>query len=158
MESSLQQTHLIQALRSQSTWRLLGLGLVTYGVYFAHYVAKQTRVLNAELAPEQHIPRQVVLWTFFLQYLSLALFFGYLFVEESHPIATLSNVIDRLSFIPLLIWGFMARNRVNSACGISRTEVAWFHGLWTFLFSPLYFNYKINVLSDKAEDPSAVVL
>ena len=30
-------------------------------------------------------------------------------------------------------------------------ELTWFSGLWTLLFTPLYFNYKINVLSSSGE-------
>ena len=36
----------IKQFKDQSTWRLLGLGLVTYGVYFAYYIKKQTSKLN----------------------------------------------------------------------------------------------------------------
>lgn len=44
----------------------------------------------------------------------------------------------------LVVWGFMARNAVNKTFNLTKQDSQWFHGFWTFLFTPLYFNYKVN--------------
>ena len=147
---------LIRNLKSQSTWRLLGLGLITYGVYYAHYIAKQTRIINLQLDEKSQISSDFIISILVLSYLSLALFFGYLLVDEGHPVAVISNVADRLWMLLILIWGFYARNRMNTLNSASSDGPSWFHGLWTFLFSPLYFNYKINVLNSRDHDAHAV--
>lgn len=138
---------LIRDLRSQSTWRLFGLAVITYGVYYGYYIVRQTRVLNERLPDEGKISPVFASSILTLAYLTLGLFVGYLFVEENHPIAVASNVLDRVWMLLVLIWGFYARNRMNTLTSSERGELTWFSGLWTFLFTPLYFNYKINVLS-----------
>src|SRR5262245_45689124 len=143
------QKELIHELRSHSTWRLLGLGIITYGVYYAHYCRSKTRLINRRLDREQQIPTGLTATLFILSYVSLALFFGYLFVDEHHPIAVASNVADRIWIIVIIVRGFYARNRMNTLMDISADHPDWFHGLWSFLLSPLYFNYKINVLDEK---------
>ena len=147
---------LIRNLKSQSTWRLLGLGIITYGVYYAHYVARQTRIINLQLDAKSQIPPGFVTSILILSYLSLALFFGYLVVDEGHPVAIFSNFADRLWILLILIWGFYARNRLNTLNSANSDNPSWFHGLWTFLFSPLYFNYKINVLNSQGHRAQAV--
>ena len=142
---------LIRDLRSQSTWRLFGLAVVTYGVYYAHYIVRQTRVLNERLPDDGKISPAFASSILTLSYLTLGLFIGYLFVEEDHPIAVASNVLDRVWMLLILVWGFYARNRMNTLTSSQRGELTWFSGLWTLLFTPLYFNYKINVLSSSGE-------
>ena len=142
------QDDLIRSLKSQSTWRLFGLGVITYGVYYAHYIARQTQLINLRLNAESRIPPSFITFIRFLSYLTLGLFFCFLFVEDGHPIAIASNLLDRVWMIMILVWGFYARNRTNQLNATASNDAAWFSGLWTFLFSPLYFNYKINVLTD----------
>ena len=156
-ESRMSDTELVRSLRYQSTWRLLGLGLITYGVYYAHYIARQSRAINNELPPAGKISTSFVWTTYFLSYACLALFIAYLFVDDAHPIAKLSTLLDRLWFVLIIVWGFVARNRMNHLLGLTKSDPNWFHGGWTFLFSPLYFNYRINVMSEQSETPTAMV-
>ena len=81
-----------------------------------------------------------------MSYASLVLFIAYMFVEEGHPIEGVSGLVDMIVSIMLIVWGFKARNRVNSSCDFTPESSDWFHGFWTFLFSPLYFNYKVNCI------------
>lgn len=142
------QREMLRSLQSQSTWRLLGLGIITYGVYYAHYCARQTRILNSGLMEDRRIPAGFIGAILVLSYASLVLFFGYLFVDESHPVAIISNLADKVWIILMLAWGFYARSRINEISGITKHDAQWFDGLWTLLFAPLYFNYKVNVLNE----------
>jgi hypothetical protein len=143
------QPDMFRELKSQSTWRLFGLGVITYGVYYAHYCATQSKVINRHSGTDS-IPLGLVLALFALSYASLALFFGYMLVDEGHPIAIASNVADKLWLLLVLVWGFYARNSVNAIAGFTVGDPRWIHGLWTFLFSPLHFNYKINVINQES--------
>lgn len=145
----------ITTFREQSTWRLLGLGIITYGVYLAHYIKRQTRRINDEVGEELRLPEGLANFILVISYTSLAFFFMYMTVDEQHPLAQLSNLVDLVSSISLVVWGFMARNRLNRHYGFERGSRAWFHALWTFLFTPLYFNYKVNCLCEALEEPSA---
>lgn len=139
----------IDRFKEQSTWRLFGLGMITYGIYFAYFMKRQTHKINESLADDDKISDAFVNAILIFSYVSLLLFIGYLFVDEGHPLESLSNAVDRAWGLMLLVWGFKARNRVNTIFGISKDDPKWFHGLWTFLFSPLYFNYKINQICEQ---------
>ena len=138
---------IIPELKYGSTWKLLGLALITYGVYLAHYIKTKTAVINEHCEADQRISDSFVTFIIVINYLSLALLFPYLFVEETHPIAVLSALVDVVCSVTWIVWGFKARNRMNVILSASKADKEWFHGLWTFLFTPLYFNIKINRLN-----------
>ena len=139
----------INRFREQSTWRLVGLGVITYGIYFAYYIKRQTHKINASLTDDQKISDGFINTLLIFSYVSLFLFFGYMVVDEGHPLEPISSVIDSVWNIMLIVWGFKARNRVNTIFEISKNDQPWFHGMWTFLFSELYFNYKINQICEQ---------
>ncbi len=138
---------LIEKLKEQGTWRLLGLGIITNGVYFAFYIKRQTDKINSHLNEDTAISTGFITSIFVMSFLSTALLIPYFIVDEGHPIEKISELVDRVWEIMLIVWGFKARNRVNSLCSFNSEEQNWFHGLWTFLFTPLYFNYKVNKLN-----------
>lgn len=135
-------------LREQSTWRLLGLSLITYGVYAAYYCRRQTRRLNEHLAPERRISPALPLAVIVLNWVSLALLLVYFAVEPGHPVEDVSDLADLPAGISFIVWGFAARSRMNELLHARPKELEWFHGLWTFLLTPLYFNFKVNRLCD----------
>jgi drug/metabolite transporter (DMT)-like permease len=153
----MQNKNLIQNLQSQSTWRLLGLGIITYGVYFAYYVQAQSEKINASIGEENRISPLLVDLIFVLSYVSAALFIAYMFVDEGHPVEALGGLADTVVGIMLIIWGFKARNRVNAHCGLNIASNNWFHGFWTFLFTPLYFNYKVNCILESEAGTATTV-
>ena len=83
-----------------------------------------------------------------LQIASGAAFVAYLFVDDGHLIEELSRAVDLASVVAMLVWGFVARNRANELLGAHKGDPTYFSRLWTFLFTPLYFNYRINSISD----------
>jgi hypothetical protein len=146
---------IIPELKYGSTWKLFGLAFITYGVYLAHYIKAKTSVINEQCGVNERISDSFVTFIIGINYLSLALFFPYLFVEEGHPIEALSNLVDLICTVTFIVWGFKARNRMNVILSAQNNQNEWFHGLWTFLFTPLYFNFKVNKLSETV-DPDAV--
>jgi len=147
MENVVNESTLIKELKSQSTWRLFGLSFITYGVYFAYYIAKQTEIINKRVDENSKISPIFVKAIFIASYASLFLFFAYCAVEEGHPIEIISNVADRIWQILVLVWSFQARNRINRNICANPGDANWFHGFWTFLFTALYINYKVNFLN-----------
>ena len=149
------EKQLLNQLKSQSTWRLLGLSIITFFVYPAHYISRQTKILNEYCDPKNQISNGLVSFIFIFAYLSLALFVPYILVEEGHPIEVISDVVDSISGISFIVWGFKARNRINRVLNLERNDKEWFHGFWTFLFSPLYFNFKVNQINEMVEQGGA---
>jgi hypothetical protein len=145
------QSDLIGELKSQSTWVLVGLGLITYGIYFAHYSARQSKILNRHLGTSAHIPGVLIVAFMFVSYVSL-LFFPTIFLfEENHLLVLIGDVIDLVWFSLILIWGFYARNKFNKLVCTSSADDRWLSAFWTFLFTPYYFNYKINKINKQRE-------
>jgi hypothetical protein len=140
----------IKEFKSQSTWQLVGLGVVTYGVYLAHYIKNQTAKINEVTVEKDKVTEGFVNSILAVSYISLMLFLVSFVFENEHALETVSYIMDRISGVMMIVWGFMARNRLNIAYDLSNDSKEWFRGLWTFLFSPMYFNYKINCLSDES--------
>lgn len=138
---------ILPELKQGSTWKLFFLGIITFAVYFAHYIKKQTAIINAHSAEEERISDRFITFILAISYLSLALLVPYLFLDETHPLSALSNLVDFVNNVAFLVWGFKARTRMNNILSAQPGQPGWFHGLWTFLFTPLYFNYKINCLT-----------
>jgi hypothetical protein len=147
------QIMLIKNLKSQSTWRLFGLGLITYGIYWAHYIAKQTEVINRSLDDKLKISKYLVNTILAVSYFSLTMLIGTIAYEKVHLIEIASKVTDRIWITLILVWGFQARNRVNLQTGANPSSPNWFHGFWIFIFAALYFNYKINILNSETHKP-----
>lgn len=68
---------IIQELQHQSTWRLVFLAVITLGVYFVHYCARQTKIINRYVPGA--ISQALVVLLFVLYYTSLVVFIPYVF-------------------------------------------------------------------------------
>lgn len=123
-------------------------------MYWAHYIKKQSSTINEYLDEVDKIPAGLVTAILIINYISLAMFIPYILVEEGHPVEAVSNLIDFISAIFFLVWGFKARSRMNHLLTNGVSKERWFSGLWTFFFTPLYFNYKVNRISVDQPDVS----
>jgi hypothetical protein len=139
---------LLRSLRSQSTWRLLALGFITYGVYFGHYIRGRTLILNRHFPANRAIPPFLVWTVLLLGYVNLSLFVFDSIVELSEPVAAGSQLVDLAWGAAVIVWGFRARSRMHFLLSATYGDDFWFNRLTTFLFTPVYFNYKVNVLED----------
>jgi len=139
---------IIKSLKDQSTWVLFFLFIITYGVYGAYYVKEKSNIMNSALEEGNKISQGFINAVMVINWLSLALFIVYLNVDGEFIISSLVDLVANIMFI---VWAFMARNRVNTYCGLSGSDASWFHGFWTFLFTLYYFNYKVNTIVDYSE-------
>ncbi|GMR18243.1 MAG: hypothetical protein BMS9Abin33_0649 [Gammaproteobacteria bacterium] len=147
----MEKDKLVGTLRDQSTWRLFGLSFITLGVYGAHYIKKQTLIINKELQEVNKISDGLLNMIILFYYLSLTLLISYYFVDYGHPLERVGDIVDLTVAVMTIIWGFKARNRMNTLLSISKKDDAWFHGFWTFVFTPFYFNYHVNCLHELKE-------
>ena len=146
-------TELMKRLRWGSTWRLLGFSIITYFVYMVYYARRQTIILNEYSPLEKQIGLVFFRWWFVITYISLALFFIYLFVPDDSPWVMISNLFDYLDSLLGLIWAFKARSSLNRLLLSEKGTSCWFNGIWTFVFQILYINFKINqLLKNEASD------
>lgn len=65
-------------------------------------------------------------------------------LDETHIISIISDQLDRVFGLFTIILAFMARKRIHNLLSSTKGSVTWFQGFFTFFFTALYFNYKIN--------------
>ncbi|WP_028579640.1 hypothetical protein [Desulfogranum japonicum] len=138
---------LLHDLKYRSTWSLLLLTVVTLGVYSAHYVRRQSMVINTYLGEDEQISPVFYNIILVSSYILLILILLYVSVLQNDSLDLASDICSRGSNILLLIWAFMARKKMNSLLSAVKGGDYWFHGFWTFFFQHLYFNYKINKIT-----------
>ena len=143
-------TSIHHELKSQGTWRLFFLSVITLGIYLAHYIRRQTNILNKNLSHGEQISGGFITTILVMSYITAILVIPYSLLEEGHIIERVSDLSDKIFNICLLVWAFKARNRMNTILQVKAGSPHWFHGLWTFLFQGLYFNYKVNKLKENA--------
>jgi hypothetical protein len=144
---------LLLKLRYRRTLTLLILAVITLGIYLAHYVRRQTLILNTYLAPEHRIPNWIANILLVLGYGSLAVFIPYLFLEEEHPLGTIDAYLRYAFLILMTFWGYVARSRMNHLTGATRLSLDWFNLFWSLFLSPYYFNFKVNRLANRIKPP-----
>jgi hypothetical protein len=142
-----QNNSVIQELSYQSTWKLFFFAVITLGIYSAHYIKRQSKVLNKYSSPERQISSGFVTFILILSYISVASLIPFFFIEVSSDLESMSNLIDFVWGISILVWAFKANSSVHELLKAQKGSSNWFHGLWTFLFRDLYFNYKVNRLN-----------
>lgn len=140
----------IKTFKDQSTWRLVGLAVLSLGVYFAHYIKRQTAKINVLVGEDDAVSQDFVNSLMAISYIALILYIANIASQFLYPTHIASNIADLIWSITIITWGFMARNRLNTAYEISKENKEWFHGFWIFSFSMMYFNYKINSICKKS--------
>ena len=151
-------------LKSQSTWRLVFLSLITQGIYTSHYIKRQTRILNEHLDKENKIAQGFVTAILVLSYLkAITLIVPYVMVEKGHPMEMISDLTVDIAryllivrYLLVLIWAVMASNRMNVLLAAAKGQPCRFNAFWTLLFPAFYFDFKINKLNDRCDEASDV--
>jgi len=67
--------NLIKELQHQGTWRLVILSIVTLTVYWAHYIARQSKIINTVVSDKEKISKEFIVVLFVLSYFSLSMTF-----------------------------------------------------------------------------------
>ncbi len=145
---------MLWGMRHQSTLRLFVLSMITLGIYVGHYIKRQTSVLNDYLDASQRISAGFVEVILVLSYMRIILSIVYILCAPTLLGEFVSDLADTTWTVLTLVWAFKARNRMNGLLWTSPGDGAWFSGLGTFVFAHLYFNYKVNTLSEQTPPPS----
>jgi hypothetical protein len=141
----------IEELRTRSTLSVVLLSIVTWFVWPVHFLYSLTLLINASAAPsDRHlrISDKLVVTSFVLAYMSLALLAVTILVPASSSIAIILEFATRASGVCMLIWSFQVRNRLNTLLQSTTDSKSWFHGFYTVCFVWIYINYKLNKLKE----------
>jgi len=139
----------IAELHHPSTWWLLFLAFITAGVYYGHYVVRQTRTLARFLPDEKANPLLgYATSVLIMAYVSLIPTVALLLLPLSNSTAkafdTLGGILSLIWVLMHSIWSIRFSGHMNAYYGYPRASADWFRGFWSFLFSSLYINYKLN--------------
>ncbi|MCB1562887.1 MAG: DUF4234 domain-containing protein [Alphaproteobacteria bacterium] len=142
------QKEIIEALKSESTWRLVFLSIITLGIYTAFYIKRQSRALNEYLTtPGHRIKEGFIQFILVIAFVSAAIDVVDLIYGEDDPtVAAFSAGGDMLFGLSVIFWAFMMCTRLNYLLGAAKRTPLWSSKLWAFLFGALYINYKVNTL------------
>lgn len=135
-------------LVNQNTWILLVFSIITLGIYTAYYIFKQTNKINKYLDTDEKLSNSLVS---FLILSSLVSAFSYFFgiVLATNLFDDIECIFSYIFVILTITWGLKVRNVMNKLMNYYKDDNECFSILWTVLFTPYYFNYKINCMWDK---------
>jgi ABC-type sulfate transport system permease component len=146
-EMDKEQFETIRKLKWHSTWALLGLLIVTLGIYAAYYIKRQTKTLNDSTKTIIKIPNVLVVFIFIISYLGAFVTISSIFFDEKHPIQYIDKILTCIWIAVVFLWALYAKNSLNALLNASKKSQLRVRFLWTLLFGLYYLNYKVNKLN-----------
>ena len=153
----------IQHLKNQGTLSLVILTPLTLGIYLARYISRQTGLINTGRSLNRQISSTMVAALLGFTYISamltilmwIVMYVIFLNADALDPILTLvfsaNDLTHYMAYTLTLIWSFLFRDRLHEDLNSPPDSDLWFDASWTFLFGPMYLNYKINKIFSQSE-------
>ncbi|SIQ86753.1 DUF4234 domain-containing protein [Marinobacterium stanieri] len=123
-----------------TTWAVLGLSIITLGIYPIYWLYNRTQKLNT-ITPTP-ISQGFVTAALVIMILSTVLSYVLPFLGST-LLVLIGNLISLVSTVLFFVWVFKFRNRLNAVTQ-SQGQPTWAGPVLTFFFSIFYLNYKIN--------------
>lgn len=137
----------IKTLPRFTTWAVLGLAIITMGIYPIYWLYSRTKRLNATLSEELKIPNWVVMGALTSYILYFVLTILSIFVPE---LAILGTLLVLVYFVLFIIWIYKFRGVINTLTDTKRGDTVWIGPILTFFINVYYFQYKINQIHDNS--------
>ena len=150
-----QDVNKVKAFKRFTTWGVLGLAIITLGIYGYYWMFTRTKTLNA-LIPENKLASWLVPAVIGLGIVNIVL--SLLPLVSPDLAATLSLIslpFSIIGFVLVLMWAFGFRSRLNTISGSTKGNVFWLGPILTFFFQLYYFQYKINQMHDASSQGQA---
>jgi uncharacterized membrane protein len=142
----------IQVFEKFSTWYVIGLSLITLGLYPVYWLISRSRRLNRlkyiEPVSEAFMQITAAAWV-----LSYPISIGEIFMRGNATYLIFSQAFEIVTVIVLLVWAFMFRNRLNTFLERSSAKYSRLGPVMTFFFQVFYLSFKVNQNLDLAEAP-----
>ncbi len=132
----------LSAFTRFSTWAVLGLSIITMGIYSIYWLYSRTQQLNkvsSDRISQGFVSAAVVLY---VANMALSLVVSFI-TDGAGVLAVVSSVLSLVSSIMFIVWAFKFRNRLNRVTQ-SAGKPTWCGPILTFFLNVLYLNYKIN--------------
>jgi hypothetical protein len=154
MTTEIDHANLLKRLNYQSTWSLALLTMVTFGAYPAHYIYRQTSIINQYIDSEEQCPKgcEYVIFVFF--YLNALCGIASLAVVEGHPVQRISDIFGLAWGLLALFWSLWARGRMNKLLYGKYGQPYSYSISWSIIFFFCYFNYRSNKIYEMLSNKS----
>ncbi|MCK5901791.1 MAG: DUF4234 domain-containing protein [Cocleimonas sp.] len=132
-----------------TTWAVVGLSIITMGIYTIYWLYSRTQILNT-LLPENKIPSWLTTSSLIVFFLYLVMSFAPLANNGVMPngMDAFSLVINLAYIVLFITWAFSFRSRLNTLSGSNKGDLFWLGGILTFFINVYYFQYRINQIHD----------
>ena len=138
----------IRVFKRFTTWGVLGLAIITLGIYGYYWMYSRTKTLNT-LIPENKVASWIVPAVIGLGIINIIMSLLPLVSPElALSLSLVSLPFSLIGFVLIVMWAFKFRNRLNIISGSSKGNVFWLGPILTFFFQLYYFQYKINQMHD----------
>ncbi len=143
---------IITHLKSQGTWRLVLLSIITLGIYTAHYIKRQTCIFNKYLDQDQKMSIIFVYFILLLSYVRAIMLISPVFVEQWPINENVTDLWNKIWVLLIICWAFIARRKINEFILSSSKRTQWLNRGLTFFFSVFYINYMINFINNNLDN------
>ena len=124
-----------------STWAVIGLSVITLGIYALYWLYTRTERLNQHT--DAPIGSAFISSAFVFYVLSLIPTLNY-FMEINATLVAVMSLASIISPILMYVWFFKIRNRINQLLNTAKGDESWLGPIYTFFFTIYYIQYKIN--------------
>lgn len=136
------QGHALQALPRVSVWAVLGLSIISLGLYYTYWLFTRTQIINR--VADRPISMILVHSVLGLLMLNLIVSFVSGYNPDNEQYRHLAGIIGLGYSLLNLFWVFSVRQRLHKMTLAGERSLFWINGIWTFLFQVLYLQFKIN--------------
>lgn len=133
-----------------SAWAVLGLSIITLGIYSVFWLYGRSKAINAvsdEPIGAAFVNTTIVL--FVLSSLNTITGFFDIIPPDNVGLVLMSSIISFASSIMIIVWVFKIRDRIHLYSGREKGDSAWAGPILTFFLNILYLQYKINQTIDE---------
>lgn len=135
------ESHSLSGFARFTTWAVLGLCIITLGIYSLYWLYDRTKKLNA--LTDRKIGNNFILVTSVLYIASTVISFLPMFGVLSSTLLMVSPILSIVVMVLFYVWIYKFRNRLNEITN-SAGRKTWVGPIITFFFTIFYLNYKIN--------------
>lgn len=134
-------------LKKLSVWLMIGLTIVTLGLYLPYWMYTRTKMFNEVIGDEDV---NQIFTTFAVGFFLLTYGFDVSesFLDIPSNAAGIFKVLGLASNICVLVWALMFRSALNGYTRAKPRDELWSNGFFTWIFQSFYHQYKINQIVD----------
>jgi len=148
LPSSGNAIEIIKSLPRFTTWAVVGLSIITMGVYSIYWLYNRTKKLNAGLPDDKKISKGIVIGAL-ISYI-IYMIFSIVAPMVMPELAAIGGLFAILYFVLFIIWIYKFRGAINTLIATRDRKKGWIGPILTFFINIYYFQYKINQIHDNS--------